>query len=549
VPRASSSWPRIRERIRISFDTGPGGRNPGFALAGGPVLLGLCLLLAAAGAWPARAADEVQLIRQFSDASGSDAREKICRQLLAEKPALYAQFFCIGFQAILAGDDAGAEKSLDDALAQQPDFSLAALLYGQTYEERNNYEQAEKMYRRAIAIQPAHTDARFALGSLQLHRGQSEDPKYLPQALETFRQMTEADPSSPDGWSSMALVLVSMGRLADAEAMCRKAVARAPKDPAVYDNLAAVLERENKDDEAVADWQKSLILSPQYGKSVIELASLYGRAGKLALAVRTLEEGHAAIEAPPWGPRIARDLGFAYLRLDQRRKARTRLSQAAWGGDDALAFAGLGHLRMMEDSVAVALPTFERALKLDSTLCIPFVRAWRDSLAGRTRVYPKLERTLGHLQNPDRKFAAGSPDAVPPPGVSGAAATNALVNYVLDGWSFRDLDQAVKDLNAVREDSTAQETYDVAPAPLTQVTADYPETMQEQGAAGTVDIRVTVDETGRVVEARVQSCNAPSALCLSALDAAEKWTFHPALKFGRPVKATVTIPFRFGTQP
>jgi TonB family protein len=60
-----------------------------------------------------------------------------------------------------------------------------------------------------------------------------------------------------------------------------------------------------------------------------------------------------------------------------------------------------------------------------------------------------------------------------------------------------------------------------------------------------VQVTVTVDEKGRVVDASVRDCSAPQILCEAAERAARRWTFQPATRYGAPVRASVTVPFRF----
>ena len=61
---------------------------------------------------------------------------------------------------------------------------------------------------------------------------------------------------------------------------------------------------------------------------------------------------------------------------------------------------------------------------------------------------------------------------------------------------------------------------------------------------GVVKIEVTVDDTGKVIAARVVT---PLGYGLdeAATAAAKRWTFEPATKCGRPVVGTATLPFRF----
>jgi TonB family protein len=60
-----------------------------------------------------------------------------------------------------------------------------------------------------------------------------------------------------------------------------------------------------------------------------------------------------------------------------------------------------------------------------------------------------------------------------------------------------------------------------------------------------VEVLVTVDEKGKVTDARQKLCNAPTMLCEAAVKAARKWTFQPAQRYGQPVRAVVVVPFRF----
>jgi TonB family protein len=468
------------------------------------------------------------------------ARREVCAEILQANPSAYARSFCEGYEAIFAGRDQDAEEAYQAVLAEQPDFALAAILYGEAYEGRNKLDLAEKYYRRAVELQPQRADARFALGSLLFRRGQKEDPKYLPQALEVFREMAEENPSSPDGWNNMGLVLTYMKRFKDAESMFRKAISKNSKDPLLHNNLGALYARENQNDAAEASWLKALALNPSYGEAVVELGALYARTGKLARAVKILQEGTGPVQAPPWGPRIRRNLGFAYLQLGQNDEARQWFQQAAALNTDALAFLGLAHLQMTEGHTDEAVASFEKGAELDSSLARPFVRAWQAQLAAAVSQgnHPAVAGVLGAL--------GGSPPASggAPSGAVGAEATSSLVAYVLEGWSFEDAENALRQLRATGPDSTSAPP-DTAPVPIQKVAAEYSDTAQDLGEEGTVQIMVTVNEQGKVSSAKIQSCEAPIDLCDSALDAARRWKFKPATRYGHPVQASVVLPFRF----
>lgn len=75
---------------------------------------------------------------------------------------------------------------------------------------------------------------------------------------------------------------------------------------------------------------------------------------------------------------------------------------------------------------------------------------------------------------------------------------------------------------------------------------DYPIEAQNAGAAGTVTVQVTVDETGSVIEARAVSGHA--LLQPAAVTAAQLARFSPTSLMGEPVKVTGVIIFTFAKQ-
>ncbi len=72
---------------------------------------------------------------------------------------------------------------------------------------------------------------------------------------------------------------------------------------------------------------------------------------------------------------------------------------------------------------------------------------------------------------------------------------------------------------------------------------EYPVAAKRAGISGSVIIEVTVDETGKVLEAK--SLCGPNALAEAAIKAARKWEFSPTQLNGKPVKVKGTITFNF----
>ena len=72
----------------------------------------------------------------------------------------------------------------------------------------------------------------------------------------------------------------------------------------------------------------------------------------------------------------------------------------------------------------------------------------------------------------------------------------------------------------------------------------YPAILKKAGIEGQVWLKVLVDENGFVAKAETVKSTHP-AFAASAIAAVKQWEFSPAMKDGKPIKAEVTIPFRF----
>jgi len=87
--------------------------------------------------------------------------------------------------------------------------------------------------------------------------------------------------------------------------------------------------------------------------------------------------------------------------------------------------------------------------------------------------------------------------------------------------------------------------FDTPPKPIKRVPPEYPELARQAGAEGVVHVEVTIDETGRVIHARVIKSDTIKSLGESAKRAAMDWLFTPAKQRDQPVKARIVIPFQF----
>ena len=87
--------------------------------------------------------------------------------------------------------------------------------------------------------------------------------------------------------------------------------------------------------------------------------------------------------------------------------------------------------------------------------------------------------------------------------------------------------------------------FDKAPKLKHYVQPEYPVLARNGDIEGTIVMKITVDERGRVISATVLKTTANGMFDDAGRKAAMQWTFEPAEQSGNPVKATITVPLEF----
>lgn len=99
-----------------------------------------------------------------------------------------------------------------------------------------------------------------------------------------------------------------------------------------------------------------------------------------------------------------------------------------------------------------------------------------------------------------------------------------------------------------RGSSTGPEEFVAFDAPPVLVHAEapeYPDMAQAAEAEGTIRVVVTIDENGRVIDARIAESTASEMLEEACIQAAMKFLFEPARQRDVPVKCQIMVPFNF----
>ncbi len=94
-------------------------------------------------------------------------------------------------------------------------------------------------------------------------------------------------------------------------------------------------------------------------------------------------------------------------------------------------------------------------------------------------------------------------------------------------------------------DGMGSDEADSPPTPISKLPPTYPTALLSKGVGGRVMISCVVDASGQVVSSSIKQSSGHSELDKAALAAVARWKFKPAVKDGRSIKSTCSVPFNF----
>lgn len=213
------------------------------------------------------------------------------------------------------GDTAKKPPKLDPQQEFRQQMGLA-----ESYFKAGRTSEAIEVAEKAATANPGNAAAWNFHGQLCFVAGR------LPAAEQSFRKALAIDPYLSDAQNNLGAVLDRTGRKTEAEEAYRKAIADPtyPTPEKVYLNLGLLFASQGRDDDAVAEMRRAVELNPKFYQGHYELASLLDRTGRLDEAVRLYEV--ASPEYRNDGTYHYR-LGLAYFRLKRNDDARRHLEK------------------------------------------------------------------------------------------------------------------------------------------------------------------------------------------------------------------------------
>lgn len=133
--------------------------------------------------------------------------------------------------------------------------------------QNGEFDEAERLYRETIRIDPRHSDAIHLLGVVDLQRGRHDD------SIANLRRALEIDPSSAQIHHNLAAAFRARGDLEEAVAHYQSALELDPAYAQAHDNLGSLLLDSGRAQEAIGCFQRALEIDPEFTAARDHLAA------------------------------------------------------------------------------------------------------------------------------------------------------------------------------------------------------------------------------------------------------------------------------------
>ena len=229
------------------------------------------------------------------------------------------------------GNMDSALLAYEEAIVIDPSYAEAYSDLGVLYRDNGDYEKAIVYWRRALELDPEDVDYHYFLGLLLWQTGRAEE------AIGYLKMAVEQRPWHPGAHYNLGQALISLGRMEEGQrclagadsirALDRKIelgrfrVKISPDEPRYLVELARLLRRAGRYDEAMDAYKVALYLAPQSVTIQLNMAHLSLSLGDTTGAIRRFR---ALLQQDPSLDEVWVNLGEVYAltgRVGEARRA------------------------------------------------------------------------------------------------------------------------------------------------------------------------------------------------------------------------------------
>lgn len=291
--------------------------------------------------------------RKFPEATAS------CKLALKLQPNFAPAYKTLGNILQAQSRIEEALRAYNKALEIDPEFVEALVNKGTMISKLGQSEDAIACYRNAIELKPDMAAAHWNLGNLLIQLGRTDE------GISCWQKASESDPEkfNYQFFQNLAINFGQAGNI-DASIGCyQQAIALKPDYTLAYLNLGTLLQRQNRLEDAIAIYQKSLEIQPD---SLVyqALGNALKQQGNIDSAInywqKALELQPDAIAAETYN-----DLGTALAEKGELENAIEYYQKAIQlKSDYPLAHLNLGILLQRQNKIEESIPHFHKTIEL-----------------------------------------------------------------------------------------------------------------------------------------------------------------------------------------
>lgn len=242
-------------------------------------------------------------------------------------------------------------------LGNKADAITRAMSEGLRHHRAGELEAACKYYRKALAVEPGHSDALHLLGVVAHQQGDNDT------AIKLIEKAIEVTPQNASYHNNLGECWRALENHNNAEECFKTALSIEPNYPNPYLNLGNVYNAQNRIEEAIRHYSKVLELRPRDPKALGNLGSAYAACGRNEEALKVCQEAIA----------LAPELVVAWINAGVALHNLGRNSEALIALRRAIALAprnvnGINHLGRVLLALRrwrEAFPLFQSVVRLD----------------------------------------------------------------------------------------------------------------------------------------------------------------------------------------
>jgi tetratricopeptide (TPR) repeat protein len=181
----------------------------------------------------------------------AEAKAELQQAIGLDPGLIWARFYLARIYIDL-GLDEKAKEQLERGLKDRPKVPHFLSLLGEVDRKLGNPAASLELNRMALAIDPSLTPAHYYIGLAQL------DLKQEDAAVREIEAAVRSPYVTPEMYVALADLYGKRQKLAEAEELCRKAIALDPSQPKSYVSLARIYNARRESDKALEALRRAL---------------------------------------------------------------------------------------------------------------------------------------------------------------------------------------------------------------------------------------------------------------------------------------------------